>query len=184
MRITGKLTAHEVKVIRRIYWHPSYRLNLFNNYTQRRMFQILGVVVLGAMLTEWIAHKARMNPTVVGWLVGAAGGGFLVYLVVRWHHLPPKALKQINKSQPEAIEIDDEGVRLWDAHGKSAALSWNELKGWRTGSHAILLDLVENANILPVPLQALSAEDKLIIRDILRRHLGEPTFVLSDARVI
>jgi len=180
VRLTAKFTRQEAIEVRRIDWSQYYYLCLVNNYMWPRFFPFMGVLLVGEILTLWIAHKAQVAPIFVGSAVGTVGIAYLLYLLVRWHQFPQKLLDKINADMPESIEIDDAGLLMRHNNGVTDSIPWSVVKSWRSGNRAVILYFAQRMNMLPLPLQQLSPEQQEILRNTLRQHLGEPIFSLPQ----
>ncbi|MET3494253.1 YcxB family protein [Variovorax boronicumulans] len=139
-----------------------------------RLARWVVIAIAAGLLLTAIFGSRQIQSGALGGLVG----GTLVLLALRYLVLPMSARRHYRKYkgiQDEfSVELQDDCLRLWAAHGESRII-WTNLLKWRQDDRFVLLYLMPRLfHVLPKSVASQGFDvDALVER--LNRHLGPET---------
>jgi hypothetical protein len=174
MQFSGKLTEQDLKDVQRVarskmYWPKLFLANWY------------GVTLLGILL--WATFAGLFGAIHPNW--SAIGGMWVVFLsLFAWafystKRKTSKELLQLNATQPDWINLAEDGAKLSGPNGAAGFWPWNNFKAWREGKRVMLLDMPSGAFVI-LSIGDLSDGERESIRQFLRSHVASASATAAN----
>jgi hypothetical protein len=167
MQISGKVTAQELADIGSLvrpkwYWPKLLIQNLYG-------LLIVGVLLWTTSAAAMAGEREHWRARIVIWLVIA---GLFGWVLVSARRSRRKELVKLNAGLPDRIHLVPTGIQSHNVNGAMSFPPWSALRGWRSTSKVILLDLTESEAFIILPIAQLASSDVALLRGMVSSQLG------------
>lgn len=166
MQFAGKLNETELREATRMIRPKGHGRRMALSYA--RLVIYVGIVV-ALLVASFVQHR-HIPPQLIAVRV-AVLALVAVVVVLRVRRSSRDALRRIDASLPDTVQLGPEGVRLDGPMGAHSFQPWSSYTGFREGQHIVVLQRTEQDLFTVLPVSALSPAERTSLRGLLQGSL-------------